>query len=173
MCHLLPKARSCEHQGPQRETGEWAKQARSDGKKLQVRDLENALSWTLILKSNSDHDTMMIRFVWVDELKGRNFFIIIATYLPDRNEHVLVWALRKQEKESLKEKCLDVIWWVISIKKTTNMIFHCSANMKSNEKEEIKGLELPRCLEDSLCEMMAKLWNKAACDLRLPFRNLV
>ena len=52
----MPKARSCEHQGPQRETGERAGQARSDGNKLQVRDLENALSWTLIQKSNSDLD---------------------------------------------------------------------------------------------------------------------
>ena len=54
----------------------------------------------------------MIRFVWVDQLNWRNFFIIIATYLPDRNERskpVMVWALRRQEKESLKEKCLDVI----------------------------------------------------------------
>ena len=37
-----------------------------------------------------------------------------------------------------------------------NMFFHCSESMTSGEKEEIKGLGLPQCLEDSLCEMMEK-----------------
>ena len=56
--------------------------------------------------------TMMCRFVWVDQLDWRDYFIIIATSLEDRNERskpVMVWALRRKEKESLREICLDVI----------------------------------------------------------------
>ena len=92
---------------------------------------------------------------WVDQpfelnaFNCRNFFIKIFT---DRNwkgrrsdrDYVSVWALRRPEKVSLQEKCLDVI----------------SESMKSDEKEEIKGLGLPRCLEDSLCETMANLMRR-------------
>ena len=84
------------------------------------------------------------RLVLVDKVDKRDFFIIIASHLPDRYERsnqVMVWALRRPEMVSLQERCLDVI---------------CES-MKSDEKEEIKGLGLPQCLEKSLCEMMAKL----------------
>ena len=87
------------------------------------------------------------RFVWVDQpfelnaFNCRNFFIKIFTdqnWKGGRIDHdfVSVWALRRPEKVSLQEKCLDVI---------------CES-MKSDEKEEIKMLGLPPCLEDSLCE---------------------
>ena len=94
------------------------------------------------------------RFVWVDQpfelnaFNCRNFFIKIFT---DRNwkgrrsdrDYVSVWALRRPEKVSLQEKCLDVI---------------CES-MKSDE-EEIKKLGLPRCLEERLCETMANLMRR-------------
>ena len=83
------------------------------------------------------------RFVWVDQLDLKDYFIIIATNLKDRNERskpVMVWGLRRKEKNTLREICLDVI----------------SKRMTSGEKDKIKGLGLPQCLEDSLCEMMEK-----------------
>ena len=92
------------------------------------------------------------RFVWVAQpfelnaFNWRNYSINIFTdrKWEGRSDHVLVWALRRPEKVSLQEKCLDVI---------------CES-MKSDEKEEIKKLGLPRCLEDSLCEMMANLMRR-------------
>ena len=94
------------------------------------------------------------RFVWVDrpfELNAfnwrwRDFFIIFLdrNVMPGRSDHVYFWAEKRPERVSLQEKCLDVI----------------SESMKSDEKEEIKGLGLPRCLEDSLCEMMANLMRR-------------
>ena len=89
------------------------------------------------------------RFVWVGQpielnaFNWRDFFIIFSV-MPGRSDHVYFWAERRPEKVSLQEKCLDVI----------------SESMKSDEKEEIKKLGLPRCLEERLCETMANLMRR-------------
>ena len=105
------------------------------------RDLKERLA------SHLSQPTMMIpdtyRFwVWknglrIEETSG-DYFIHILTRFGDRNQKVVIRALRR--KESLQEICLDVI----------------SESMKSGEEKEIKGLGLPKCLEDNLCEMMKK-----------------
>ena len=60
------------------------------------------------------------KLVWIEETSG-DYFIHILTRFGDRNQKVVIRALRR--KESLQEICLDVI----------------SESMKSGEEKEIKG----------------------------------
>ena len=115
------------------------------------KDLSERLAREL---SKSEVMGRSFRFVWVGQSielnafnwRWRDFFIIFLdrNVMPGRSDHVYFWAERRPEKVSLQEKCLDVI----------------SESMKSDEKEEIKGLGLPRCLEDRLKEMMANLMRR-------------
>lgn len=83
----------------------------------------------------------LYRDLWVDRM-GCNFFIIIATLLEDgfgRGKHILAWAVRREPKGSLAERCLEVI----------------SENL--TEKEDIEKLGLPTRLEKDLGEIFQKM----------------
>ena len=113
------------------------------------KDLSERLAREL---SKSEVMGRSFRFVWVGQpielnaFNWRDFFIIFwdRNVMSGRIDHVYFWAKRRPEKVSLQEKCLDVI----------------SESMKSDEKEEIKKLGLPRCLEERLCETMANLMRR-------------
>ena len=103
------------------------------------------------LNNQLSHPNVMgssYKCVWVDTLgptpynerTQRNHFIVIS-FRNERNKNVLISAKEIQEIKSLEERCLDIIY----------------ENLNSHEKEEIKELGLPPCLEERLCERTAKI----------------
>ena len=83
----------------------------------------------------------LYRYLWVDQM-GRNYFIIIATCLEDgmgRGKPILAWSVRRKPKESLSERCLEVI----------------SENL--TEKQDIELLGLPTRLEKEVEETFRKM----------------